>query len=73
MSKELFYKQIEARVRQRLAETKKSMTEEDIALLCKRIESAGLETMAMIGETAINAESNGARYSADQHLNAIGK
>ena len=63
---------VEQAVRQRLKETGKTLPEVEVQALIKRIEKAGLLKMAAIGETALHAEKNGASYSPDAHLRAIG-
>ena len=64
--------EIETIVRAHLKESNKTLPDSEIRALVKRIEKAGLLKMASIGETALHAEKNGASYSPDAHLRAIG-
>ena len=65
--------EIETIIRARLKETNTTLPDDKIRALVQRIEKAGIETMASIGETALHAEKHGIIYSPATHLKAIGK
>lgn len=62
---------IESIIRARLLETGKTLPEKKIAELVSQIERAGTQTLAFVGDAAVNAEANQANYSPSQHLRAI--
>lgn len=59
---------IEKTIRDRLAETGKTLTEEEIAALVARMDKAGPQIMAGVGQAAIYTQ-----HLASQHLKALGK
>ena len=67
MKREAIIKTIKAR----LKETGKSLTDNEIKSMADKIEKAGTNKMALVGETALNAESHDVDYSASQHLNVL--